>query len=408
MTSKSDENSCLEWEIKVAKSIEEIEAVRDIWTRMQNSESMSALNSDIDRYLTVVDSLEQEIQPYIIVLYCDGSPKAMVIGRIENRQIKCRIGYTTIFKPSLRCLGIVYGGILGQPSEQVCSRLVQELTDTQKRGEVDVVFFNHLRIDSHIYRLSRRMTHFLCRDYFPVIDDHWQTYLPETAEKFYAGIKRKRKKEWKRLGRRLGDAAGGPLKLECYDNVSQLEHFIEIASKISAMSYKDALNIGFSGSSFMHSVLTQAANRHNWRAYVLYAGQVPCAFETGIIHDNIYFAEFIGYSPEWSNFSPGTLLFVKVLEDLSQNTPLEIFDYGFGSAGYKERFGTKSWSEVSVYIFAPRLKPVVINILRSSIGVVSSTLHFIVQKIGSVGWIKRRWRNLLQPKKLGDKYVIEE
>jgi hypothetical protein len=253
-----------------------------------------------------------------------------------------------------------------------------------------------LRIDSYMYRLSRTMIHFLCRDHFPVIDDHWQTYLPETAEKFYASIKRKRKKEWKRLGRRLEDAVGGPLKLECYDNVSQLEHFIEIASKISAMSYKDALNIGFSGSSFMHSVLTQAANRHNWRAYVLYAGQVPCAFETGIVHGPVYFAEFIG--PEWSNFSPGTLLFVKVLEDLSQNTSVEIFDYGFGSAGYKERFGTKSWSEASVYIFALRLYPIFVNALRNSTMAVDLGLKYVLNKFSAVGWIKRKWRGLLRPK----------
>jgi len=408
MKKESVVKTCNDWTIKIAKSLEEIEAIRGIWEQMQSGESLPILNSDIDHYLSVVESLGDEVKPYVIVLYHNGSPKAMAIGRIEKQQITCRLGYTTVCKPSLRCLSVVYGGILGLPSELVSTKLFQELIDILKQENVDVIFLNHLRIDSCMYLLSRTMTNFLCRDHFPVIHDHWQTYLPETAEKFYAGIKRKRKKEWKRLGRRLEDAAGGSLKLECYDNVSHLEHFIKIASKISAKSYKDALKAGFIDSSFIHSVLTQAANRHNWRAYVLYAGQVPCAFETGIVHNHVYFAEFIGYSPEWSNFSPGTILFVKVLEDLSQNTPLEIFDYGFGGAVYKERFGTKSWSEASVYIFAPRLKPVVINVLRSSVGVVNSTLRFIVQKIGSVSWIKRRWRNLLQAKNLGDKYVIKE
>lgn len=401
MTSKSDKNPCFECEIKIAKSIEEIEAVRDIWVRMQSNESMPALNSDIDRYLSVVDSLEEEIQPYIIVLSCDGSPKAMVIGRVESQQITCRMGYTTILKPSLRCLSIVYGGLLGEASEQICSRLIQELNDTLRRENVDVVFFNHLRIDSRIYRLSRTMTHFLCRDYFPVVQDHWQTYVPETAEEFYASIKRKRKKEWKRLGRRLEDAAGGPVKVECYDTVSQTERFIEVASSISAMTYKDALNAGFNDSAFTHSILAQAAKRGRWRAYILYAGQVPCAFETGVVYDQIYFAEAIGYSPEWSNFSPGTILFVKVLEDLSQNTPVTLFDYGFGGAGYKERFGTKSWPEASVYIFAPRFYPVIINILRSSVKSMNAGIQYIVQKAGSLGWIKRQWRNLLQAKNPG-------
>lgn len=220
MKTELEAKTCDVWEVKIAKSIEEIEAVREIWEQMQRAESMPALNSDIDHYLSVLESLEEEIQPYVIVLYNNDNPKAMVIGRIERQQITCRVGYTTIFKPSLRCLSVVYGGILGQPSEQVSSRLVQELIDTLKQENVDVVFLNHLRIDSHIHRLSRAMTHFLCRDHFQVVEDHWQTYLPDTAEEFYSSIKRRRKKEWKRLSRRLEDVTGEPLKLECYDSVN--------------------------------------------------------------------------------------------------------------------------------------------------------------------------------------------
>jgi len=402
MKSEPETKNCDGWKIEVAKSLEEIEAVRGIWEQMQCSESIPALNSNIDHYLSILQSLEEEVQPYVIVLYYNEAPEAMVIGRIEKQQIICRVGYKTVLKPSLRCLSVVYGGILGRPSEQVSARLVQELIDTLKQGTVDVVFLNHLIIDSYVHRLSRTIPRFLCRDHFQVVEDHWQTYLPKTAEEFYASIKRKRKKEWKRLSRRLEDAAGGSLELKCYNGVDQVEHFIEVASKISAMTYKEALNVGFNDSSYTHSILTQAAKRNNWRAYVLYAGQVPCAFETGIVYDHIYFAEFIGYSPQWSNFSPGTILFVKVFEDLCHNTPVEIFDYGFGAAGYKERFGTKSWPEVSVYIFAPRLYPVTINVLRSSVKSMNVGLQYIAQKIGSLSWIKRQWRYVLQEKNPGD------
>jgi hypothetical protein len=183
-----DIKPCNKWEVIVAKSFEEVEAVREIWVQMQQGESLPALNADIDHYLSVVESRKEVVQPYVIVLYYDGNPKAMVIGRIERQRITCRVGYTTILNPSLRCLSVVYGGILGQPSDQISSRLVQELIDTLKRGNVDVVFLNHLRIDSHIHRLSRTMIHFLCRDRFPVVEDHWQTYVPETAEEFYASI----------------------------------------------------------------------------------------------------------------------------------------------------------------------------------------------------------------------------
>jgi hypothetical protein len=151
--------------------------------------------------------------------------------------------------------------------------------------------------------------------------------------------------------------------------------------------------------------LTCAAKRDSWRAYVLYAGQTPCAFETGIVCNHIYFAEYIGYSPQWSNFSPGTILFVKVLEALSQNTAVEIFDYGFGSAGYKERFGTKSWPEASVYVFAPRFYPIIVNVLRSFVRVLNAGLLYVLKKLGSLTRVKRLWRHLLQAKNSDDKYT---
>jgi hypothetical protein len=85
---------------------------------------------------------------------------------------------------------------------------------------------------------------------------------------------------------------------------------------------------------------------------------------------------------------------------------VEIFDYGFGNAVYKERFGSDSWSEASVYIFAPRLYPIFINLLRSSIRFLNAGLLYVLKKIGSLEWVKRQWRNLLQGKNPDSKYEV--
>jgi hypothetical protein len=178
---------------------------------------------------------------------------------------------------------------------------------------------------------------------------------------------------------------------------------ISIASEISAKTYKHALNVGFRDDYLTRSLLTKAAKQERLRAYVLYAGGKPCAFEFGIEYGNVFFPEHIGYDPLLRSCSPGTVLFIRVVEDLIENSNMRVFDYGFGAAAYKERFGTKSWSEASVYIFAPRLYPVIINILRSSVRSLNVGLQYVVQKIGSVGWIKRQWRHLLQAKNPGSK-----
>jgi hypothetical protein len=406
MKSEPEAKNCDEWSIKVAKSLEDIEAVRGIWEQMQCSESIPTLNSNIDHYLSILQSMEEEVKPYVLVLYYHDEPKAMVIGRIERQQITCRVGYKTVLKPSLPCFSVVYGGILGQPSDQTSVRLLQELIDTLKQGDIDVVFFNQLRIDSPLYNLTRKMPNFLCRCYLPEIKPHWQTHLPDSVEAFYKDVSGSRKRYLRRYTRALEKTGSGPVKMVCYRSEDKLDYAISIASEISAKTYKHALNVGFRDDFLTRSLLIKAATQGRLRAYVLYVNSKPCAFEYGIEYGNIFFPGHIGYDPFFRSCSPGTVLFIKVVEDLIENSNVRIFDYGFGAAAYKERFGTESWPEASVYIFAPRLYPIIINGLRSFIKSVNAVLQYVVQKIGSLSWIKRKWRYVLQARNPGSSSEI--
>jgi hypothetical protein len=354
-----------------------------------------------------MESLGESAQPYILVLYDNNDPKAIVIGRIETKQITCRVGYATLFKPSLRCYTIVHGGILGNPSVQTSLRILKELSDTLKRGDIDTVFFNQLQLDSHVYRLTKKKPGFLSRNYSPVVEPHWQTRLPGSVEAFYKGMSGSRKRYVRRYTRALEKAGSGTVEVVCYRSEDKLDDVIKIASEMTAKTYKHALNIGFRDDSLTRSLLTRAAKQGQLRAYVLYVNGKPCAFEYGIEYGNIFFPEHIGYDPFFRSCSPGTILFIKVVEDLIENSDVRVFDYGFGAAAYKERFGTESWPEASVYIFAPRLYPVIVNMLRSTVGMVNATLHYIMHKLGSVGWLKRQWRNFLQTKKPDAKFELE-
>jgi len=406
MKTEADAKPCDEWEIKVAKSFEEVEAVRDIWKRMQRFESAPILNTDIDRYLAVVESVNEAVQPCVMVLYCDGAPKAMVIGRLERQRITCRVGYTTVLNPSMRCLSVIYGGVLGQLSDRICVKLLQEIVGVLKQGDADVVFFNRLRLDSPLYNLARTTPSFLCRCHSPVVEPHWQTHLPDSIEAFYKGKLASRKRYLKRYSAALENACSGPVEMVRYSSQDKLDYVISAASEMSAKTYKHALDVGFRDDCLTRSLLTEAARRGQLRAYVLYAGGKACAFEFGFEYGNTFFPEHIGYDPALSSCSPGTVLFIKVLEDLIQDSDVSVLDYGFGAATYKERFGTRSWPEASVYVFAPRVYPVLVNMLRSSMMGLSRGMAYVLDGTGLTGWTKRRWRNLLQAKNSAKKLRV--
>jgi hypothetical protein len=402
MKKGSDIRSCDEWQIAVARNFEEVESIREVWEQMQRDEPLPILNADIDRYLCVVGSMKEAVKPYVMVLYYGGDPKTMVVGRIEKQPIACRVGYSTILKPSLRCLAVVHGGILGQPSGPMSAKLLQELTNTLKRGDVDVVFFNQLRLDSPLYNLTRTMPSFLCRCHVPVAEPHWQTQLSDMGS-LYKDKSGTRKRYLRRYTKALEKACSGPVEMVCYRSADKLDYVISVASEISSRTYKRALNVGFRDNFLTRSLLAEAARKERLRAYVLYAGGKACAFEFGIEYGNVFFPEHIGYDPLLRSCSPGTVLFIKVLEDLVQNSNVRVFDYGFGAAAYKERFGTESWSEASVYVFAPRVYPVLVNMLRSSMAGLSSGIRYVLNGTGLTGWIKRQWRNSLQARNSGSK-----
>lgn len=387
------------WEITTYKSLEEIEAIRPVWEEMQCDESFPVPNTDINRYITVIKTLGDEVQPYIILLRQNNRPVAMTIGRSEKYQLKLKLGYKTLLSPKLRCLTVVYGGILGRPEEEVCSLLIGELMKVLRRREVDMVYFNHLRTDSHFYKLSRKIPGILSRGYFPRIEPHWQSPVPASAEAFWAFVSTSRKRYLRRYIKKLEEESSATVNVVCYRDETDVDSFIEIASQISRSTYKETLCVGFADTALSRRLITQAARKGLWSGYVLYVGDNPCAFEFGIRCGTTYFPEHIAYDSAWKSCSPGTVLFLKALEDLSKDSLIRIFDYGFGPAIYKDRFGAESWPEASVYIFAPRLYPVFINMLRTSVMGLNTGLEYIVNKTGFSGWIKRRWRNLLQEDK---------
>ena len=69
-------------------------------------------------------------------------------------------------------------------------------------------------------------------------------------------------------------------------------------------------------------------------------------------------------------------------------------DYGFGHAIYKSKFGTNHWMEENICIYAPRLRPVLINMAMSADLAVCRFLSNATKALNMDSWIKRNWRRI--------------
>lgn len=384
------------WKIVVAKSIEEIENIRSVWEEMQNNEPYPIINADIDRYISVIKAINGEVQPYIMLFKRNDCPEMMIIARIEKRRLKLKVGYKTLFSPTLRCLTVEHGGIIGEATSDLCALLIRELMKLLRHREADMVFFNHLMTSSPSYELARKIPGLLCRGYLPKVQPHWIMSVPDKMELFYKSRSRSNRKQFTKCIRRIERAFPGRVKRITYRTEDELDDAIRVASNISVKTYQYALGSGFRDD-FRTRTLLLAAAKLGWlRFHVLFIDDEPCAFEVWLQYGRVYFGHGIGFDPKWKSHRVGTVLFLKTIEHIANDPTVDTIDFYVGDAEYKRSYCDKRINRASIRIFAPRFYPVCINMLQTAMMGLNLGLEYILNKTGFVGWIKRRWRNRLQ------------
>ncbi len=381
--------------VAIARSFKEIEPLREVWRELQSREFSPKPNVDIDRYVSVIETSNGEVKPHVMLFERGNHPVAMVVSRVEKHRVNLKLGYKALLRPRLKCLNVVYGGVMGRPEGDLCSAIFSELDKQLRSGEFDVVCFNYLNTGTDLYEAVRSAPGVFTRGYFPTVSKHWRMSMPETMDQFYGSCSRGHRGSLRRGIRKFERKYPGHDNFVKYTREDEVGDFVRIAAGISARTYQHALGAGLVDDEQTVSRIRTAA-KHGWfHGGILFAGDKPCAFQFGLRYKLVYYLVSLGYDPALNGYKVGTNLFLKTLESLCEDPSIDTFDFYFGDAEYKKRYGTAHWSEATIYIFAPRIYPASINVLRCAVAGANATLAYVVNKAGSAGWMKRKWRDLL-------------
>ncbi len=382
--------------VAIAQSFEEISSLRSIWQAIQSEQPLPKPNADIDRYTSVIEATNGRIKPYVMLFKQGNQPVAMVVARTESHQLSLKLGYQGLLHPKLRCLNVVYGGILGRVEGELCSIVLDELGMQLKSGEFDAVCFNYLDADGEFYQAVRSRSGFFTRGHFPKIAEHWRMAVPDSIDEFYRIRSRGHRRNLRQAIKKFHQKYPGEASFLKYTGEDQVENFTKTAAEISARTYQNALGAGIVDDEQTRGRLRTAA-AHGWfDGNVLMAGDKPCAFQLGLRYSSVYYMISIGYDPALNSYKTGTILFLKVLESLCEDPAINMIDFYFGDAEYKKRYGTEHWPEACAYMFAPRVYPMAVNALRCSVAGVNAGLAHVARRIGRTDRIKRKWRDLLK------------
>src|ERR1700674_4020609 len=136
--------------LRIARSISEIEEIREIWAAWQSHPT-----SDIDHFLSIVRSRPEIERPHVMVVYREGRPDSILVGRLERTRIWLGLGYLKLFRPEARVLCIMYGGFLGNKSSENSAYVIREIVRCLSHGEADVARFEFVRADSSLFEATK-------------------------------------------------------------------------------------------------------------------------------------------------------------------------------------------------------------------------------------------------------------
>jgi len=385
-----------EFEFVYARTPAELEPLRDYWQQLHQHQDFPTLESDIDYYNSVLASKEGTARPHIMLLRKHGSPIAMVVGRIEKHQVHCKLGYRTICKLPVSALIVVYGGIFGYLDETLIPILSEEFAKILGRREADLVYFQYLRTGTIDHCIAKTMPGLLCRSFLSKVEGHWRITVPRDLNEFFNRLSRNHRRNLRRKIRDLENAFPGQIRIMNYRSEQELAHGLPIAEEISKHTYQHALGVGLVNNPENLNILLTAARKGWLHMSILFVKDSACAFQWGIHYGNTLFLRELGYHPAWAKWNVGTVLLIKVLGDLCTDPSVQSLDWAFGDADYKRNYSDQHWLEESVYVFAARIYPIMVNCFKSAADALDLGLSWLVSKAGFYKKIKKFWRHRLK------------
>jgi hypothetical protein len=378
--------------VRVLRTLPELETLRDVWSSWKGHR-----DSDIDFFVEFIRTRPEVIRPHVIVLYRYGTPEAMLIGRLEHAQLTrqtFKVGYLRLPRISARILIFSQGGARGNISEANSTELVNSVTTSLGSGEADLAFLHQVDAASPLFKSAVTAVGFVIRDHFAFPEPRWTMKLPGTVEELYQGFSRRVRKEFRAKKASLLRNFEGRIRTECIQTSAELDRIIPNIEAVAEKTYQRGLGVGFADTPEIRRKLQFFAEKGWLRAYILYLDDKPCAFDIGTVHDGMFAGEFAGYDPYFRDHSVGSFIMITMIEDLCRQG-VKVADFGAGQAEYKRNFSNCQTMEADIHIFAPSIKGVALNMLRTVTESTDRALKKMLERTMLLQALKKLWRNRL-------------
>jgi CelD/BcsL family acetyltransferase involved in cellulose biosynthesis len=313
-----------------------------------------------------------------------------VVARVEDIRLTSSIGYRPVYRPTVRSITLVHGGVVGADSPAVARRLVGELRAALRRGEADLVQLPALRTDHPLHAAATTEPAGILRERSSEAT-HRRVRLPASLDELLRSKSGKTRESVTRYMKRLRKDHGDELEVEILREPVDADRLFRDLDRVAALTYQRGLGVSFADTDEQRALTTLGLERGWFRAYVLYLAGAPIAFWPGYAYARTFFIGTPGYDPGYARYRVGQHLHAEMIDDLCRDEGIDYLDYGFGDSEYKRRFGNESWEEADVVFFAPSFKGVRVRSVRAA---VDSSTRLAKRVLGGerTERLKKAWR----------------
>lgn len=223
--------------------------------------------------------------------------------------------------------------------------------------------------------------------YYVDLQSSFQEYLNKFSSKSRSTLQRK--------VRKFSEFCGGEIKWREFSRSDEMEEFYRLAREVSKKTYQEKLlNFGLPEGEEFKREMFDLATRASVRGYILFSGASPIAYIYCPVREGILFYNYLGYDPEFRDWSPGTVLQYLVLERLFSEGKFKMFDFTDGEGPHKEFFSTGNTWCADVYFLRRTMRNLLLLRLHSGLRTLSGTTVKALDRLGVKSQIKkfiRKW-----------------
>ena len=293
---------------------------------------------------------------YLVVLRKDDHIVALAPFVLRKTRKSYALGERRLFSLPVTTLQLVGGGFIGELDKTYVHYIFEALA---ARNDFDFIPLGEVELNGDLHQVLRdglANSPWRCAHAGHKTSLHWLIHFPSTFDNYMAEFSGKTRSSLRRKVRKFDNHNDGTFRV--ISRAGDVGEFLEAGEKISRLSYQWNVGQRLYDDELTKQSFTVSANKGELRSYLLYAKGKPCAFMRGSIKGGIYQYDTPGFDPEYDKLSPGTVLFLKAVDDLITNTNCKTFDFGVGGdmTGYKKIFGNSSYETIAIDIGRP-LKP---------------------------------------------------